>query len=104
MARGGSNPGERRGGRKKGVPNKLTADMRELAQALAQPYLPAAFRELGRLSTGAQNEATRVAAITVLFDRGFGKAVQPISGDSGSGPVQVELIKRIIVYPDGTED
>ena len=97
---GGSNPGERRGGRKKGVPNKITADIK----ALAQKYLPAAVKELGRLSVSAQNEMARIAAIKELFDRGCGKAVQPVSGDRTSAPVQVELIKRIIVDPDGTED
>jgi hypothetical protein len=30
MPRGGSKPGERRGGRKKGVPNKFTGDLRQM--------------------------------------------------------------------------
>jgi hypothetical protein len=32
-ARGGSRPGERRGGRKKGVPNRLTADVKAAIMA-----------------------------------------------------------------------
>ena len=34
MARGGSKPGERRGGRKKGVPNKRTAEVEAKLDAL----------------------------------------------------------------------
>lgn len=44
MAGKGSKPGERRGGRKKGVPNKLTTDIKEmivgaLQEAGGQDYL-----------------------------------------------------------------
>ena len=39
MPRGGSRPGERRGGRKKGTPNKLTADVKACIMA--------AFNEAG---------------------------------------------------------
>ena len=35
MPRGGSRPGERRGGRKKGTPNKLTANVRAARAAFA---------------------------------------------------------------------
>lgn len=36
MPRGGSKPGERRGGRRKGVPNKTTTDVRAAIALLAQ--------------------------------------------------------------------
>jgi hypothetical protein len=39
----GSKPGERRGGRQKGTPNKTTAEIRELAQA----HGPDAIAEAG---------------------------------------------------------
>jgi hypothetical protein len=43
MARGGSNPGERRGGRKKGTPNKLTSE--RALQALMAAQTVKAVRE-----------------------------------------------------------
>ena len=42
----GSKPGERRGGRKAGVPNKATAEIR----TLAREHGPDAIRELARLA------------------------------------------------------
>lgn len=37
MAGGGSKPGERRGGRKRGTPNKLTAELKDIIlQSLAE--------------------------------------------------------------------
>lgn len=68
----GSQKGERRGGRKKGTPNKATAEIRELAQAYAPEYLA----ELARLAKEAQSESVRVSAIGMLLDRGYGKASQ----------------------------
>src|SRR5262245_54757668 len=71
----GSKPGERRGGRQKGTPNKATAEVK----VLAQKYAPAATEELGRLSTEADNEATRVAASKEILDRAYGKPMQPVA-------------------------
>lgn len=84
MAGKGSAPGERRGGRQKGVPNKANLEIKELARQ----YGPEAVSELARIAgltkqPGSDNEATRVAAIKELIDRGYGKATQPISGHDG---------------------
>jgi hypothetical protein len=68
----GSKPGERRGGRQKGTPNKATADLK----ALLDKYVPQAIVELARLATKARSEQARVAAIKEMFDRRFGKAHQ----------------------------
>jgi hypothetical protein len=38
--------------------------------------------------------AARVAAVTALFDRGWGKALQPHVGDDGGGSIQV-IIRKI---------
>jgi hypothetical protein len=91
MAGKGSAPGERRGGRVKGTPNKVTLEIRDLARA----YGPTAIAELARLAgltkdAGSENESTRVMAIKELIDRGYGKSTQPISGDDKMPPVQVE--------------
>jgi hypothetical protein len=79
----------RRGGRQKGTPNKATADIR----ALAQPYGASAIAALAQLAgliagmPAAESEATRVAAIKELLDRGFGRAAQPVVGDTETGPI-----------------
>ena len=82
MARG-SKPGERRGGRKKGVPNKVTEEVR----AIAQPYAPAAIKEAARIAgllprqKGSDSDQARVAAINIILDRAYGKPKQPIEGE-----------------------
>ena len=76
------------GGRKPGVPNKATAEIK----ALARQYAPAAMQELFRLATKARSDRTRLAAIKELFDRGFGKARQPlIGGDEDDAPIKTFL-------------
>lgn len=86
----GSKPGERRGGRKKGTPNKVTASIRKLAQA----YGPEAIAELARLAKEAQSESARVSAIGMLLDRGYGKAPQPLDGDGEGGPIKYQNVDR----------
>jgi hypothetical protein len=71
MPIGGARPGA---GRKKGAPNKATADVK----ALAGKYADAAMKELGRLATKAESEQARVAAIKELLDRAFGKSKQAV--------------------------
>ena len=80
--------GLKTGGRQKGTLNKATADIK----ALAQKHAEAAMTELARLATSAESEAARVAAIKELFDRGFGKAKQPVvGGDESDQPVKLEF-------------
>jgi len=84
---GGRRPGS---GRKKGAPNKATAEIKEIART----YTVQAVKELARLATKAKSEAARVAAIRELLDRGYGKATQPITGDPES---PLETPQRIVV-------
>lgn len=71
----GSKPGERRGGRQKGTPNKVTADVR----ALAQKYGPKALKTLAEImEAGEQPASARVSAAKELLDRAYGKSPQPI--------------------------
>ena len=56
-------------GRKRGIPNKATADVK----ALAQSYAPEAVKELARLALNAQSEQARVTAIKEILDRAYGK-------------------------------
>jgi hypothetical protein len=87
----GSKPGERRGGRQKGTPNKATAEIK----TLAAEHAPAIIKELARLATKAKNEATRVAAGRELLDRAFGKAPQALVGDTA----QIAIVGRTIDAP-----
>lgn len=73
----GSKPGERRGGRQAGAKNKVTVEIK----AIAQQYTAAALKELARLASEASSEAARVAAIKELLDRGHGKAIQYTEGN-----------------------
>ncbi len=86
--------GRRRGaGRKKGIPNKATAEL----NSLAGMYGPAAMKELIRLATKAESDMVRVSAIREILDRGFGKAAQPLTGANGEGPVQYDNVEFAVV-------
>lgn len=72
--RGGSKPGERRGGRKKGTLNKANKDLR----ALAQKYTAEAVEKLATIMRTGESEQAQVGAAKELLDRGHGKATQPL--------------------------
>jgi hypothetical protein len=66
--------GKKTGGRKPGVPNKATRELKELAQ----PHAPKAIKTLLWIMEHGETEAARVAAAKELLDRGYGRP-------SGSG-------------------
>lgn len=81
------------GGRVAGVPNRITADVK----ALAQTYGADAIDTLADImKDSTQPPAARVAAAKELIDRGFGKAVQPteLSGKDGA-PLQQAIVINI---------
>ncbi len=80
--RGGSKPGERRGGRQKGTPNKVGGEIREVAKAMT----PKATKRLEKLLES-DNETVAMAAIKEVYDRAYGKSAQPHTGEGGEGPV-----------------
>ena len=84
MPRGEKSPGA---GRKKGVPNKMTAEMKAQAMALAV----AALDNMGRLSQKAESENTQVAAATLLFNQGFGR---PAPSNAASQTIKIERTYR----------
>jgi hypothetical protein len=69
---GGAKPGERRGGRQKGVPNKVTAELRESAQQ----YTDEALSTLAGIMRSSKNDQARAAAANSILDRGWGKPHQ----------------------------
>jgi len=93
----GSKPGERRGGRKKGTPNKATRELKELARE----YTAAALATLKTVMEGSDSDAARVAAAREFLDRGYGKAAQAIIGGGPDDPgVRViHEIRRSIFDP-----
>ena len=62
--------GTKTGGRKAGVPNKATSEIR----ALAREHGPDALKELARLANEAQSEQARISACNALIDRGYGRS------------------------------
>jgi hypothetical protein len=90
--KGGRQPGA---GRPPGTPNKITADVR----ALAQVYGPAAIKELARIATKSESDSARVAAVKELLDRAYGKSMQPVQNlDEHGNPVSpASTSMRVVV-------
>ncbi|MBB4642358.1 hypothetical protein HNQ99_002683 [Rhizorhapis suberifaciens] len=84
----GSKPGERRGGRVKGVPNKATREIK----AIAQQYSVKAVKALVEVMESGESEAARVSAANAILDRAYGKPSQSVehSGVDGA-PIQHAL-------------
>lgn len=83
----GSKPGERRGGRTKGTPNRSTASLKELARE----HTEAALVTLVSVMAGGESvpAAAQVAAAKELLDRGYGKSSTVLSGDEEGGPIKL---------------
>lgn len=85
----GSQPGERRGGRKAGTPNKATATLRDAAQQ----YTPMALKTLADIASHGKTETARVMAADKLLDRGYGKPTQVNEhGGIGGGPIETRSL------------
>ena len=65
------------GGRVKGTPNRVAANIREICQKAA----PECVAELLRLALHGKHEMTRIAATREILDRGFGRAKQTLEGE-----------------------
>lgn len=90
-SRRGSKPGERRGGRQPGTPNKVTATLKEYAA----PYTTEAIDGLVTLARSENTPAAaRVAAWREVLDRGVGKPHQAltIDGEVPKAPVAVTFV------------
>ena len=80
------------GGRKKGTPNKATAEIREHAQQ----YTIEALDGLALIARNSTSDAARVSAWNALLDRGHGRPIQGVSLDVD---VAITAIERRIVDP-----
>lgn len=83
----GSKPGERRGGRQKGVPNKANQDIR----AAAQQYTIEALTTLVNIAMKGESEAARVSAAVHILDRAHGKPPQSVAVGGGETPVEMVM-------------
>lgn len=63
--------GKKTGGRKAGVPNKATRELKEIARQ----YAPEAFQTLREIMEHGKTEAARVAAAREVLDRGYGRPI-----------------------------
>lgn len=93
----GSKPGERRGGREKGVPNKATIELK----TVAREYTAEAVQALARIMRDAESPAAAVvSAANALLDRGYGKPATILAGDQEGGAIQsVHRIELVGVAP-----
>lgn len=73
--------GVRLGGRKKGVPNKATADIK----AYAQKHGKAAIEGILKLARRAKSEQVRLNAWTELMNRAYGKPAQSVDLSNTDG-------------------
>lgn len=90
----GSKAGERRGGRKPGVPNKVTRDLKEIAQTYTEEAILIAAQIMRSAKTAG---AARLMAVSIILDRGHGKPAQAMhhSGpDGGAIPVGISDERR----------
>ncbi len=95
MPVGGKRPGA---GRPKGVQNKATRPLKELARQ----YTDKALKALVDVLETSETDAARVAAARELLDRGYGKASTVLAGDGDGGPLKVVTrIELVGVAPDG---
>ena len=100
----GSKPGERRGGRHKGIANKATGEVKALARKWGPEAITMAAEMAGLVpgKKAAQSEAARLAAIGMILDRGYGKPTQTIAGDENN-PLRV-MMATVDRPPDETRE
>ena len=86
------------GGRKPGVRNKITADVKEAAQA----FTADAIETLASIMRASESDAARVAAANAILDRGHGKPKQSVDVDANV-KAAVTQIRRTLVDPRHTD-
>lgn len=91
MPKGGARPGA---GRKAGVPNKATADIK----AIARDHTAKAIKTLIKLVDREDSPATQLGAARELLDRAYGKPSQVVAGDADA-PLIFQEIRRTLVRP-----
>lgn len=93
-SRGGKREGA---GRKKGIPNKATAELKDLARQ----YTSEALEALVKILRESESDQAKVSAAREVLDRGYGKATTMIGGDPTAPLSVVTRIELVGVMPDG---
>jgi hypothetical protein len=79
MPGGGSKPGQRRGGRKAGTPNKLTSATKATLSEVAREHTTEALETLVKIMRDEKAPAAaRAVCADKILDRGWGKALQEL--------------------------
>lgn len=94
----GSKPGEHRGGRRKGTPNKATASIKDIARQYTDEAINALIRVLRDEDSPA---AAVVGAANAILDRGYGKPSTVLTGDDDGGPVKLVTRIELVGVPSG---
>src|SRR5689334_9543471 len=69
-------------------------------KSLARTHTALGMRTLVQIMRDEKAPAhARVAAVAVVFDRGWGKPLQPVAGEDGKPLEFVHRIERVIVHP-----
>jgi hypothetical protein len=92
-AHGGSRPGA---GRKPGVRNKVTIELKEAAKI----YTADALKVLVQVAKRGKSESARVAAASAILDRGYGKPKQEIAGDLNVSMTFEDRIRAVVARRD----
>jgi hypothetical protein len=80
---------------------KTPADLRSLARS----YTEMGVRVLAGIANSEEHPASaRVAAVTALFDRGWGRPDQQHTGDDGNRSIQIVIRQLVDVVGVGKEE
>lgn len=96
--------GKKTGGRIAGTPNKVTAEIKELARQYGAKGIEELAVLAGLLASKdrkpAESDQARIIAIKEILDRGYGKAAQILAGDADAPPIRtLNRIEIAIVDP-----
>lgn len=94
----GSKPGERRGGRARGTPNKLTTESKKRLKEMLDPHVPTSINAIVKnLSNG--DPMVRQRAAESILDRFYGRPGQSImfgDDDPDAAEPRNEIVVRFI--------
>ena len=66
---------------------KAPADIRSLCRS----YTPSTVRIVAGIAVNGESEEAKLRAISMLWERGWGKAAQPVTGEDGEGAIEITI-------------
>ena len=58
---------------------------------MCRAYTPDTVRTVAGIAKNGQSENTKLQAIHMLWERGWGKAAQPVTGEDGEGTIEITV-------------